>query len=401
MPKLVTVSDTRLRSAKPRDKEYNIAAGDGLYLRVSPAGGKSWLFNYFRPFTGKRSNIGIGKYPVVSLADAKEKRDEYRRLLAKGLDPQAVRDEHHEQMRTTLSNTFKAVYDEWKELKQSKVSHVYFERLTRAMDLHVIPALGDAPVTQLTAPRAIQALQPLSRKRNLETLRKICGWLNEVMVWCVNTGRAPSNPLSGIGEAFDAPTVTNRPTIKPDELPGLLRALDAASITLETRCALEWLMHTLVRPIEGTSAEWAEIDTKKALWRIPAEKMKMSRDHVVPLTPQAMKILEIMEPLSGHRRYVFPSHTDPKEHMHPETPNRALQRMGYKGKLVAHGLRALGSTTLNEEGFDAELIEVSLAHVDGSVRGDYNRAEYIERRRSIMEWWSNHIDKAARAGRKN
>jgi integrase len=253
------------------------------------------------------------------------------------------------------------------------------------------------PISKLTAPLVIEKLQPLAISRTLETLRKVCGWLNEIMVFAVNTGCILANPLAGIKKAFRTPKTTNRPSIKPDELPAFMRDLEQASITVQTRCAIEWLLHTLVRPGEGATTMWDEIDESKALWRIPATKMKMRRDHIVPLTPQALKILEIMRPISGNRSYVFPSHIRPREHMNPETPNNALKRMGYGRRLVAHGFRSLGSTTLNEEGFDKELTEVSLAHVDSSVRGDYNRADYIDRRRTIMQWWSNHISSSYRA----
>jgi integrase len=398
MPKLVTISETKIRYAKSKEKEYSLAAGDGLYLRVSPTGVKSWLFNYFKPHINTRSNISIGKYPAIGLADAKKVRDEYRALLAKGIDPKTNREQEGDEQRDRLSNTFEAVFREWLEARKAKkknFSESYIKRMLPTIELHVIPGIGHIPVSDLTPHTVIKTLSPLETKGNFETLRKVCGWINEVMDYAMNMGMIESNRLSAIRKHFSAPTTTNRPTIKPEGLPKLLSDLEQASMTLQTRCAIEWLLHTLVRPVEGASTRWDEIDLEKALWTIPAKKMKMRRDHVIPLTPQALNILEIMRPISGSREYVFPSHIRPREHMNPETANNALKRMGYGGKLVAHGLRALGSTTLNEKGFDPELIEVSLAHIDGSVRGDYNRAAYIDRRREIMEWWSSHIEGAA------
>lgn len=404
MPKLVTISDTQIKHAKPKAKEYNLAAGEGLFVRVSPTGTKSWLFNYFKPHSDKRSNISIGKYPAVTLAEAKRKRDEYRALLAKQIDPKSFREEADQTKRDALLNTFESVFRDWLKSRQAKkknFSESYVRRMLPTIELHLLPKVGSTPIAELSPSAVYEALLPLETKGSHETVRKLCGWINEVMDHALNLDLIEVNRLAAIRKRFTAPTKKNRPSIAPEELPKLMRDIEHASISLETRCALEWQLHTLARPFEAASARWEEIDQKKARWVIPASKMKMRRDHIIPLTPQALRILEVMKPISGNREFIFPSHIRPREHMHPETANRALKRMGYGGKLVAHGLRALGSTTLNEEGFDAELIEVSLAHVDGSVRGDYNRSDYIERRRKIMEWWSNHIAKAARAAPKN
>lgn len=400
MPKVVTLTDTQVRNARPKAKEYNLAAGKGLQLRIYPSGSKLWLFNYVRPRTDKRTNVSIGGYPDWSLKKATTERDKYREWLTSGLDPKVERGRQEVEEREQEATVFEAVYREWLELKTATVSPSYLERITDAMDLHVLPSIGETPVYKLTAPEVIDVLRPLEKRNRLETVRKLCRWINEVMDYAVNGGKLKANPLSKIRKVFQPPKTTHHPTIKPKELPQFMRDLEQASITIETRCLIEWLLHTMARPGEGASTEWTEIDFEKATWTVPAEKMKMSRDHVVLLTPQALSILQVMKPLTGHRRYVFTSYKDPKAHVNPETPNMALKRMGYGGRLVAHGIRAIGSTALNEHGHDAELVEVSLSHVDkDSIRAAYNRAEYLERRRAIMVWWSNSIEEAA-TGRK-
>ena len=185
------------------------------------------------------------------------------------------------------------------------------------------------------------------------------------------------------------------PTLTPDQLPELMKTISYASIKIVTRCLIEWQLHTMVRPSEAAGAKWSEIDLDNNQWLIPAERMKKKRDHTVPLTKQTIELLERLQPISGHREYLFPADRDPKKHANESTANAALKRMGYHKKLVAHGMRALASTTLNEQGFDGDVIEAALAHVDkNEVRRAYNRAEYIERRRKLMYWWSENIEQA-------
>lgn len=205
-----------------------------------------------------------------------------------------------------------------------------------------------------------------------------------------------ANPTTGIVQAFQAPTKQHLPTLKPEQLSTLMQVLPVASIKLTTRCLIEWQLHTMVRPSEAAGTCWSEIDFENNLWHIVAERMKNKKQHTVPLSPQCLALLEMMKPLSIHSEFVFPSDRSPRNHIHPQTANMALKRMGFDKKLVAHGLRALASTTLNEQGFESDVIEMALAHTGkNEVRNAYNRAEYIARRIPMMNWWSQHIDAAA------
>jgi integrase len=215
------------------------------------------------------------------------------------------------------------------------------------------------------------------------------------MTYSANVGLIESNPLTGILKAFEAPKKQHYPTIKPEELPKLMADLSYSTLRLVTRLLIEWQLHTMVRSNEAATAKWADIDVEKACWRIPGDVMKMNKPHVVPLTPQTLAILERIKPVSADNDYIFPADRDLKGHANRESANMALKRIGYKNKLVAHGLRSLASTTLNEQGFDADVIESALAHVDkNEVRRAYNHAEYLERRRVMMAWWSEHIEQA-------
>jgi integrase len=377
-------------------KEYNLADGKGLYLRVKPNGSKLWLFNYTKPFTKKRANLSLGQYPVLSLADARSKRQSNLELLAQDIDPIVHKIEQKRLKSDAYNNTLEKVGNRWFQVKKPKVTADHATDIWRSLELHVFPKLGEMPIHLIRARNAIEVLSPIAAKGSLETVKRLCQRLNEIMVYAVNTGLIDANPLSDINKAFESPQKAHMPTLKPDELPALMVNIANASIKLTTRCLIEWQLHTMTRPGEAAGTRWDEIDLNKKLWSIPAERMKKKRPHVVPLSSQAIALLEVMKPISRNREHVFPADRNPRTHANESTANMALKRMGYHGKLVAHGLRSLASTILNEQGFDPDVIEYALSHTDkDDVRGAYNRAEYLERRKSMMSWWSGHIEEAA------
>ncbi len=390
------LTNTEVKHAKAKDKEYNLADGEGLQLRVKPNGSKLWLLNYQRPYTKKRTNLSLGSYPETSLADARKKRVTARELLAKKIDPKEHKDDQHREKLLAASHTLRSVAEDWFTIKKTTIAEVTAKSLWRKFENHVFPKLGHRPIDKISAPETIEMLKPLAAKGNLETTGKLIGHLNNIMTHAVNIGILQHNSLSGIRSAFETAKATNMPTIKPHEIGKLMSDLSYASIKLVTRCLIEWQLHTMTRPSESAKAQWSGIDLENKLWVIPAERMKMKLEHKVPLTGQTLAILERLKPISGHREYLFPSYSNHHKHCNVESANKALGRMGYKNKLVAHGLRALASTTLNEQGFDPDVIEAALAHVDkNQVRAAYNRAEYLERRRALMQWWSEHIQKAS------
>jgi integrase len=390
------LTNTEVKHAKAKDKQYKLADGDGLQLRVMPNGSKQWLLDYIKPINKKRTSMTFGKYPAVSLAEARKKRVAARELLARDIAPKEFKDDKHREQLLSASNTLKSVATDWFAIKKTTIAENTSKSLWRKFENHVFPKLGHRPIDKILAPEAIEALKPLAAKGNLETTGKIIGHLNNVMTHAVNTGILHHNPLSGIRSAFQAPKVTNMATIRPNELGKLMSDISYASIKIVTRCLLEWQLHTMTRPSESAKAQWSEIDIENKLWIIPAERMKMRLEHKVPLTPQTIDILARLKPISGDRKHLFPSYIDHNKHCNVESANKALGRMGYKNKLVAHGLRALASTTLNEQGHDPDVIEAALSHVDkNEVRRAYNRAECLERRRVLMCWWSQHIETAA------
>ena len=252
------------------------------------------------------------------------------------------------------------------------------------------------PLSQITAPMVINILRLIEAKGSLETVKRLSQRLNEIMTYGVNSGLIFSNPLNGIRAVFKKPKKENMAALPPEELPELMMEIANASIKRTTRCLIEWQLHTMTRPAEAATTRWADIDFDKRIWTIPPERMKKRRPHTIPLTDQALSLLETLKQLSGNREYVFPSDRNPRTHANSQTANMALKRMGFQDRLVSHGLRSMASTILNEHGWDPELIEVALAHVDkDEVRSAYNRTDYMERRRPMMAWWSEHIQKAA------
>lgn len=400
MPRITKpLSPTEVKNTKPKEKEYTLRDGGGLYLRVTPTGSRIWLFDYYRPLTKKRANMAFGPYPAVSLAQARQKRDEARTLLAQGIDPREWEQQQAEQARAITEHTFRAIAERWFELKKPSVSANYAEDLWRSLDLYLFPVIGNLPIAEVKAQTAIKAIEPIAASGKLETVRRLTQRVNEIMTYAVNSGLIDANPCSGISKVFQKPEKNHMPTLTPNQLPELMNKLAKANISLQTRLLIEWSLHTLVRPSEAAGASWKEIDLEHKLWRIPAERMKKRRPHNIPLTKQCLALLDLLRPISGHREFLFPGQRDPQTHTNEQTANAALKRMGLKGKLVAHGLRALGSTTLNEKGFDPDVIEAALAHTDkDEVRSAYNRTDYLERRREMMAWWSEHIEQAAGLG---
>jgi integrase len=390
------LTNTEVKQAKPKDKIYTLSDGDGLQLRVKPNGSKLWLFDYRRPYTNKRTCLSFGSFPELSLAEARGKRKEARELLAKDIDPKEYREEANRLNETAHSNTLEQIASKWLEVKKAKVSESHATDTWRSLELHIFPSLGKVPIHKITAVKTIDIINPIAAKGSLETVKRLCQRLNEIMVYAVNTGLVNNNPLAGIGKAYQTPVKQHLPTLKPEQLPALLKTLAFASIKTTTRCVIEWQLHTMVRPSEAAGAKWDEIDFENNIWNIPAERMKSKKPHVVPLSTHALALLEIMKPISAKSDFIFPSNSNIKKHTNASTANMALKRMGFENQLVAHGLRSLASTILNEEGFDPDVIEAALAHTGkNEVRNAYNRAIYLERRKPMMQWWGDHIEAAA------
>lgn len=375
-------------------KDVALHNGDGPFLLVKTTGKKLWRFRYQRPVSGTRTNLSLGSYPALTLAAARQIRDQHLTTLAQGMDPQQQQEQASEQRQIELDSIFSTVPANWFKMKSNSVTEDYAKDIWRSLDKDVFPAIGAIPVQEIKARTIVEALEPIKGRGALETVRRLVKPINEIMIYAVNTGLIDANPASGIGMAFEKPKKQNMPTLRPEELPKFMRSLVMSNLSVSTRCLIEWQLLTLVRPSEASGARWAEIDLDANLWTIPAERMKAKREHIVPLSLQALEILEVMKPISRHREYIFPSRNDSKQPMNSQTANAALKRIGYGGKLVAHGLRSIASIAMNEAGFNADVIEAALAHSGkNEVRRASNRSTYLEQRITLMDWWGSEVKK--------
>lgn len=387
------LTDRKIKSIVATGKEQTFSDGNCLVLRVRANGTKSWRFKY--TVNKKVTKLSLGVYPAVTLAEARSVAINYIQLLAKGIDPKEYESTKKLEASRKLANTFLAAAELWFERKQPTVTPHHAAREWRTLEMYIFPRLKDTPLESITAIDTIEILRPLESDGKHSTIKRICQSLNQIMDYSVNHGFINANPLAKIIKVFTKNTVEHMATIRPEELPDFLTAVNnSQTIQDKTKLLILWQLHTMTRSKEAAGTKWADINIKEAVWIIPAEEMKRRRAQRVPLTPATLAILEQMKPLSGHHEYVFPSERNEKSHASTYTVNAAIKRsLGYKDKLVAHGLRSVASTALHEKGYDSLLVEACLAHADeNETRSAYNRSDYLEQRRPIMEWWSEYIN---------
>jgi integrase len=390
----VSLSDAKVRNAKPRTKPYKIADGEGLFLLITPSGSKYWRLKYF--FAGKEKVLALGVYPDTSLADARDRRAQARKALTAGNDPAKLKKEAKRQDIVKRTNTFETIADEWFKQRENGWVPSYSVRLHSQIDRHILPKLGKRPVTEIMAPDVLDMLRVIERRGTLETAHRMMQVTGQIFMYAIATGRAERNPVPDLRGALKAPVVKHHPYLNASELPLYLKKLDAYDGSLQTKLALRLLLLTFVRNIELRGAQWTEINWDEAEWRIPAERMKMNELHIVPLSRQAITVLRELEKLNGDRTYVFPNQHNPASFMSENTILFALYRMGYHSRATGHGFRSTASTILNEHGFRADVIERQLAHSErNSVRAAYNHAQYLPERRKMMQWWANYLGKLA------
>ncbi|EJC6256967.1 TPA: tyrosine-type recombinase/integrase [Klebsiella aerogenes] len=392
------LTDTEIKSTKPAEKEVNLFDGDGLLLRIAPlakGGKKNWYFRYAVPVTKKRTKVSLGTYPHLTLAKARALRDEYLSLLANGIDPQVHNTQKTNALKDATEHTFQAVAKKWldEKVKTSGISQDHANDIWRSLERNIFPTLGDTPIKEIRPKMLKQHLEPIEKRGVLETLRRIISRLNEIFRYAATEELIEFNPADNLAQRFSKPKKQNMPALPPTELPRFLTVLNNASVRMETRLLIEWQLLTWVRPGEAVRTRWADIDTDNSIWNIPAEFMKMKKPHKVPLSKEALRVLELMKAISGHREWVFPSIKAPLSHMHEQTANAAIIRMGFGGELVAHGMRSIARTAAEESGkFRTDVLEAALAHSKkDEIIAAYNRAEYLKERGILMQWWSNYV----------
>ena len=393
MPKRIPpLSDLEIKNAKAKNKAYKLADGYGLYLLITTTGGKLWRMRY--RFLGKQKVLSFGAYPAVSLADAREKRDEAKKLLAKGLDPAQVKKEEKAAKLKEGANSFEVVARDWFNRFKSKWSERHAARKLHLIEKDVFPAIGKRPIGEIKAPEVLKVLRQIE-ERSLEMAHKAKFTCEQIFRYAVSTGCAERDPVADLRGAM--PPVNNKHFAAPTDpkvVAPLMRALDGYDGSFVTKCALLLAPLFFVRPGELRHAEWSEIDFDEEQWNVPAEKMKMKKAHIVPLPRQALAILRELYSLTGHGKYVF-SGLKPLSCISDNTVNAALRRMGYpKNVIVGHGFRAMARTILAEIlEFRIDIIEHQLSHAVKGPNGDaYDRTKYLMQRREMLQVWADYLD---------
>ena len=378
-------------AAKPREKAYKLADGAGLYLEVVPSGSRYWRMKY--RFNGKEKRMAFGVYPAVSLAQARALRDEAKKKLAEGIDPSFAKKEEKLVRDVQLNNTFQAVALEWHGTKVSRWSEGYASDIIEAFNKDIFPYIGQQPVNDIKPLVLLNVLRRMENRGATEKAKKVRQRCSEVFRYAIVTGRAEYNPAADLTSAMSGHESKYYPFLTVEELPDFFKALSGYTGSPLIVLAARLLILTGVRTGELRGAFWSEFDLEKAVWEIPAERMKMKRPHLVPLSTQALEIVQQLKVMSGQYPLVFPGRNDPRKTMSEASINQVFKRIGYTGKVTGHGFRHTMSTILHEEGFNTAWIETQLAHVDkNAIRGTYNHALYLEGRKEMMQWYGDYVD---------
>jgi len=384
------LNDTKVRSAKSREKAFKLSDERGLFLFVTPTGGRLWRFKY--RVQGREKLISLGAYPDVTLKRAREKRDDARKLLADGIDPSVQR----QAQRAALMQSFEGVAKEWLELQTKSLAPETISILTARLESGLYPYIGSRPIAAITAQEVLIALRRIEARGKHETAHRVRALAGRVFRYAVATGRAQHDVAADLRGALAPVKSKNFASVTdPARVGELMRAIYGYSGNPVTVLALKLAPLVFVRPGELRGAEWPEFDLDNAEWRIPGERMKMGEPHLVPLSRQALAILQELQPLARGGRYLFPSLLTRDRPMSDNTINAALRRMGYTTEeQTGHGFRSMASTLLNEQGFPPDVIELQLAHTErNKVRAAYNKAQRLPERRKMMQAWADYLDR--------
>ena len=389
----MALTEIKIKNAKPKDKAYKLSDGEGLYLLVQPTGSKLWRIKY--RYMGKEKVLALGIYPTLSLAEVRELRFGAKKLLKSNIDPNEQKKEQKRLSVLDAQHSFRAVAKDWHDTNKKKWTPEHAQRLWQRLELHAMQDLGHRPISGIKTPELITLLRRLEKKGNTDTAGRLVQALNVVFRYAVHSGIIENNPATDLRGVVAPHEAKHFAAIHISELPEFMTKLENAQTSQQNKLAIKLLMHTFLRPGELRYGRWTEIDWQAKLWNVPAERMKRRKPHIVPLSTVAMALLQELHIFSGGNEYLFPNHHRRKHPVMSEnTINKILKNMGYGGKQVGHGFRAIASTALNESAlFRSDVIEVQLSHIENdNSRRPYNRAEYLEERTEMMQWWGDYLE---------
>jgi integrase len=387
------LSDIAIRNARPRERAFKLYDERGLYLIIQPTGGKLWRFDY--RFFGKRKTLALGSYPDVSLASARDGRDEARRHVASDIDPSEIRRATRESREGAASNSFEVIAREWISTHMADKATSHTSRLLRRLVLYIFPWLGNKPISEITAPQLLESIRRIQQANKLETAHRTLQSVGQIFRYAAQTGRAARDITVDLKGALPPATAKHMAAFtEPSQVAGLLKAIDGFTGTLTVQAALKLAPLVFVRPGELRTARWADIDLDAAEWKYRVSKT--NTDHIVPLSNQALAILQDIHPLSGHGEFVFMGGHNQRKPMSDAALNASLKRMGYdtQTEITGHGFRAMARTILHERlGVDPIIIEHQLAHrVPDALGSAYNRTKFLDQRKVMMQQWADYLD---------
>ncbi|WP_208489229.1 phage integrase central domain-containing protein [Escherichia coli] len=386
----MALTDIQIKRAKPQDKPYTMNDGHGLSLLIKPDGSKGWRFRF--RFAGKARLMSFGSYELVSLAEAREKRDTARKQVANGIDPVEERKAQKLAQKLSTENSFESVSREWHAAKADRWTIAYREEIIKTFEQDVFPFIGKRPISEIKPLELLEVLKRIEKRGALDKTRKVRQRCGEVFRYAIITGRAEYNPAPDLAIALAIPKQKHHPFLSAEELPHFVRDLESYTGSIITKNATKILMMTGVRTQEMRFATWSEIDLIKGIWEIPAERMKMRRPHIVPLSSQVIELFKQLQPITSDYPYVFIGRNDRRKPISKESVNQVIESLGYKGRTTGHGFRHTLSTILHEMGFESAWIEIQLAHVDkNTIRGTYNHALYLDKRKYMMQKYSDFL----------
>ncbi|MDD9920536.1 MAG: tyrosine-type recombinase/integrase [Alphaproteobacteria bacterium] len=399
------LNDTKCKNAKPLDppskSPRKLSDGMGLYLYVMPNGAKYWRFIY--RFNGKQKLLAMGVYPEITLKEAREKCLKLRRMVIDGKDPALEQKKQKAMAIIDNNNTFEAVARDWYDYRKDQWRPKYADDVIKRLETDIFPHIGDIPIKEIEPPLLLQVVRKVEKRGAHELARRQLQKCGEIFRFAIAEGRAVRDPSADIKEALRPFKKTHFASLEVNELPAFIKALEHndARLYQSTRNALNLMMLTFVRTSELINAKWEEIDFERKEWIIPAERMKMGKKHVVPLSDQAIQVLENQKVLAGHWPLVFPSSFKPKQSISNNTILGAIKRLGYQGRMTGHGFRALAMGCIKQElGYRHEVVDRQLAHQPRSkVDKAYDRADFLDERRVMMQEWANYIDKIKEGGK--
>jgi integrase len=386
------LTDTACKNAKPLEKSFKLSDGAGLYLEVMPTGSKYWRLKY--RFASKEKRLAIGVYPAISLKEAREKRDHARKLIQNGTDPSQLKKDLKYQQTIDTENTFKKIAIEWHENQKPTWNKRHAITVLRRLEMNIFNHIGDKPIHTIKAQELLSVVRIIERRDALDVAHRALQTCGQIFRYAIAIGKAERDITADLRGALKTRKKENYNRLEAKELPEFLNKLEEYDGDHQTILGFKLLILTFVRTGELRGAKWEEIDFDKSEWRIPAERMKMKEQHIVPLSTQSLLILKELQTLNGFREYIFPNRNKPLTFISENTLLYALYRMGYHSRATPHGFRATASTILNEHGFRPDVIERQLAHAErNKVRASYNHAQYLPERRQMMQWWADYLGK--------